>query len=297
MSALAAFGTLAIVLFWGGRVFSPIVGLAAAVGLATSAQFMWTSHWIVMDSLLMLFTTAALLGRARAPARRRETAACCSRSTPRCSPRSGRRDRSARCCSASALLAYAATRRSFALLKPLRPFAGAAFVVLMTAGVAAAIATDSGWDAVREWLWVNQVERVTNPVTTGHDQPVLYYLWTLPVAVFPWWLPFGALFRPRTWSGEQTPWRDSKLFLGAAALGMALLLSVPATKRGLYLMPVLPPLLLLLAAVAAEWWTSSAAPRLRGAVWLETSGARRAVRRGAGRRRRSGICVSPTRTR
>jgi 4-amino-4-deoxy-L-arabinose transferase-like glycosyltransferase len=153
-------------------------------------------------------------------------------------------------------------------LKPLHPFAGAAFVVLMTAGVAAAIATDSGWDAVQEWLWVNQVERVTNPVTTGHDQPVLYYLWTLPVAVFPWWLPFGALFRPRAWSGEQTPWRDSKLFLGAAALGMTLLLSVPATKRGLYLMPVLPPLLLLLAAVAAEWWTSSAAPRLRGAVWL-----------------------------
>ena len=30
------------------------------MGLATSAQFMWTSHWIVMDSLLMLFTTAAL---------------------------------------------------------------------------------------------------------------------------------------------------------------------------------------------------------------------------------------------
>src|SRR5262249_60548175 len=60
VSALAAFGTLAIVLFWGGRAFSPVVGLAAAVGLATSAQFMWTSHWIVMDSLLMLFTTAAL---------------------------------------------------------------------------------------------------------------------------------------------------------------------------------------------------------------------------------------------
>jgi hypothetical protein len=48
---------------------------------------------------------------------------------------------------------------------------------------------------------------------------------------------------------------------------MVLLLSVPATKRGLYLMPALPPLLLLLAAVAAEWWMS-AASRLRGAVWL-----------------------------
>jgi 4-amino-4-deoxy-L-arabinose transferase-like glycosyltransferase len=267
VSALAAFGTLVMVLFWGGRAFSPVVGLAAAVGLATSAQFMWTSHWIVMDSLLMLFTTAAfwaaheLLQRG---ASRNVLLAFYAALLAALWTKGPIGPVLVGC----GLLAYAAARRSFAVLAPLRPFAGAAFVVLMFAGVAAAIAADSGWDAVREWLWVNQVERVTNPVTTGHDQPVLYYLWTLPVAVFPWWLPFGALFRPRTWTGEKTPWHDSKLALGAAALGMALLLSVPATKRGLYLMPVLPPLMLLLAAVAAEWWSSSTAQRLRGAVWL-----------------------------
>ena len=267
VSALAAFGTLAIVLFWGRRAFSPVVGLAAAVGLATSAQFMWTSHWIVMDSLLMLFTTAALwaahelvLGGASRNVLLAFYAAVLAALWTKgpIGP----------VLVGCGLLAYAAARRRFASLAPLRPFVGAAFVVLMFAGVAAAIAADSGWDAVREWLWVNQVERVTNPVTTGHDQPVLYYLWTLPVAVFPWWLPFGALFRPRAWTAEKTPWHESKLFLGAAALGMVLLLSVPATKRGLYLMPVLPPLLLLLAAVAAEWWASSAATRLRGAVWF-----------------------------
>ena len=266
VSALAAFGTLAIVLFWGGRMFSPIVGLAAAVGLATSAQFMWTSHWIVMDSLLMLFTTAALWaahellqgGASRNVLLAFYAAVLAALWT---------KGPIGPVLVAGGLLVYAATRRSFAVLAPLRPFAGAAFVLLMTAGVAAAIAADSGWDAVYEWVYVNHVERVTNPVTTGHDQPLLYYLWTLPVAVFPWWLPFGALFRPRAWTGAKTPWHDSKLFLAAAALGMVLLLSVPATKRGLYLMPALPPLLLLLAAVAAEWWMS-AASRLRGAVWL-----------------------------
>jgi 4-amino-4-deoxy-L-arabinose transferase-like glycosyltransferase len=85
--------------------------------------------------------------------------------------------------------------------------------------------------------------------------------------VFPWWLPFGALFRPRTWR-EPTPSRDAKVFFGAASVGMVLLLSAPATKRGLYLMPVLPPLFLLLAAVAGEWWTKTAAPRLASAAWL-----------------------------
>ena len=58
------------------------------------------------------------------------------------------------------------------------------------------------------------------------------------------------------------------MFLAAATLGMVLLLSVPATKRGLYLMPVMPLLMLLLAVVAAEWWTSGVAPRLRGAAWF-----------------------------
>ena len=266
VSALAAFGTLAIVLFWGGRMFSPIVGLAAAVGLATSAQFMWTSHWIVMDSLLMLFTTAALWA-AHELVRGNSSRYVLLAFYAALLAALWTKGPIGPVLIGSGLLVYAAARRSFASLKPFRPFAGAVFVVLMTAGVAAAIATDSGWDAVYEWVWVNHVERVTNPVTTGHDQPVLYYLWTVPVAVFPWWLPFGALFRLRAWTGERTPWHDSKVFLATAALGMVLLLSLPATKRGLYLMPVLPPLLLLLAAVAAEWWTS-AASRLRGAVWI-----------------------------
>jgi 4-amino-4-deoxy-L-arabinose transferase-like glycosyltransferase len=247
-------------------VFSPVVGLAAAVGLATSAQFMISAHWIVMDSLLMLFTTATLWAAhelLRGGANRNALlvfylgllAALWTKGL--IGP----------VLIAAGLLAYAAARWRFAILRPLHPFAGAAFVLLMTAALAAAIAASAGWEAVREWLWVNHVERITNPVTTGHDQPVLYYLWTLPTAVFPWWLPFAALFRPRAWTGDKTPWHDSKLFLGAATLGMVLLLSVPATKRGLYLMPVLPPLMLLLAAVAAEWWTSSAPSRLRAAAW------------------------------
>jgi 4-amino-4-deoxy-L-arabinose transferase-like glycosyltransferase len=270
VSAAAAFGTLVLVFFWGSRVFSPIVGLAAAVGLATSAQFMWTSHWIVMDSLLMLFTIAALWSAhelVRGGASRNALlvfylgvlAALWTKGL--IGP----------VLIAVGLLAYAAARRSFAVLKPLHPFMGAAFVLLMTAALAGAIAAESGWGAVREWLWVNHVERVTNPVDTGHDQPVLYYLWTLPTAVFPWWLPFAALFRPRMWTRDPTPWHGDKLFLAAVSLGMVLLLSVPATKRGLYLMPVLPPLMLLLAAVAAEWWASGAAQQLRGAAWLAQS--------------------------
>jgi 4-amino-4-deoxy-L-arabinose transferase-like glycosyltransferase len=257
------------VLYWGRRAFSPAVGVAAAIGLATSAQFMITSHWIVMDSLLMVFTTAAFWAAyelVRGAGNRNAllifyAAVLAALWT---------KGLIGPVLIAAGLLAYAAARRSFAVLKPLHPFAGAGFVLLMTGALAAAIAADAGSDAVREWLWVNHVRRFTNPAGTGHDQPLPFYLWTLPEAVFPWWLSFGALFVPRTWTRESR-WHDAKLFFGAASLGMVLLLSAPATKRGLYLMPVLPPLFLLLAAVAAEWWTKTLAPRLTSAAWLAQS--------------------------
>jgi len=124
VSALAAFGTLAIVLFWGGRMFSPIVGLAAAVGLATSAQFMWTSHWIVMDSLLMLFTTAALWAAhelVRGGASRNVLLAFYAAVLAALWTKGP----IGPVLVAGGLLVYAATRRSFAVLAPLRPFAGA----------------------------------------------------------------------------------------------------------------------------------------------------------------------------
>ena len=266
VSASAAFITLLLVLYWGRRVFSLGVGIAAAVGLATSAQFVVTSHWIVMDALLMVFTTVAfwsahelLRGGARRYALSIFYAAVVAALWTKglIGP----------VLIAAGLLAYAAARRSFGVLRPLHPFAGAAFVLLMVGALAAAIAADAGWDAVREWLWVNHVKRFTSPEGTGHDQPLLYYVWTLPAAVFPWWLPFGALFRPRTWR-EPSPWHDTRVFFGAVSVGMLLFLSAPATKRGLYLMPVLPPLFLLLAAVAAEWWTKTAAPRVRSAAWV-----------------------------
>lgn len=269
ISALAAFATLLLVLYWGRQAFSPAVGVAAAIGLVTSAQFMVTSHWVVMDSLLMVFTTAAFWAAyelMRGGGKRHAllifyaavVAALWTKGL--IGP----------VLIAVGLLSYAAARRSFAVLKPLHPFAGAAFVLLMTGALAAAIAADAGSDAVREWLWVNHVRRFTNPEGTGHDQPLPFYLWTLPEAVFPWWLPFGALFLPRTWA-RNARWHDAKLFFGAASLGMVLLLSAPATKRGVYLMPVLPPLFLLLAAVAAEWWNKTLLPRLTSAAWLAQS--------------------------
>ena len=59
VSVAASFLTLLVVFLWGQREFSTTAGLAAATGLATSTQFMISSHWVLIDPLLMLSTTIA----------------------------------------------------------------------------------------------------------------------------------------------------------------------------------------------------------------------------------------------
>src|ERR1051326_6100672 len=45
VSGFAGFLTLLLVFLWGRREFSTSVGLAAAIGLAASCQFMISTHW------------------------------------------------------------------------------------------------------------------------------------------------------------------------------------------------------------------------------------------------------------
>jgi 4-amino-4-deoxy-L-arabinose transferase-like glycosyltransferase len=271
VSGTAAFLTLLLVFLWGRREFSPAVGLVAAVGLATSVQFMISTHWIVMDPLLMLFTTAAAwagfeLVQGRSNARTllvfygSLTLALWTKGL--IGP----------VLVAAGLLAYAVARRSLVPVWRVRPFLGVAVMVLMTGAIAALIYVDAGFGAVREWLWVNHVQRFVNPTYTGHDQPFYYYLTALPIAVFPWWLPLASVLRPKRWrvapdATAPSPWHAARVYMGAMTLGMVLLLSASSTKRGLYLLPVLPPLFLLLAAEAVEWWQRRPAGPVRGAGW------------------------------
>jgi 4-amino-4-deoxy-L-arabinose transferase-like glycosyltransferase len=267
VSATASFLTLCLVYFWGKREFSARVGAAAALGLATSTQLVISSRWIVMDPLLMLFTTAALWAAFDLVR--------------------GRGGRSALLVFygaltlalwtkgligpvlvACGLLAYAAARRSLEPIPRLRPFMGLAVLGAMTGVIAVLIYYQSGFADVREWLWVNHVERFIDPSYTGHEQPFYYYLSAGPIAIFPWWVPFASVLRRSGWR-EATRRRtgDAELYAGAVSLGMVLILSAAATKRALYLLPVLSPLFLLLGARAEAWWQKRIEGSVRGAAW------------------------------
>ena len=271
VSAAAAFLTLLLVYLWGRRQFSPAVGLVAAMGLATSVQFMISTHWIIMDPQLMLFTTAAawagselVQGRNRA----RVLFAFYGAVTLAL----WTKGLIGPVLIASGLLVYAAARRDFEPVWRVRPFLGVAVVVLMTGVIASLIYLDAGAPAVREWLWVNHVQRFVNPTYTGHDQPFYYYLSALPIALFPWWVPFVLVLRPSRWrfgptSLRRSAWYEPRLYLAALSLGMVVLLSAASTKRGLYLLPMLPPLFLLLAAEAVDWWEWRDTAVWRSAAW------------------------------
>ena len=271
VSAAAAFLTLLLVFLWGRREFSPAVGLVAAIGLATSVQFMISTHWIIMDPLLMLFTTAAAWAGSELVQ---------GRSRPRVwlafygalSLALWTKGLIGPVLIASGLLVYAAARRSLDPVWRVRPFLGVTVLALMTGVIAALIYMDAGAAAVREWLWVNHVQRFVHPTYTGHDQPFYYYLSALPIALFPWWVPFALVLRPSRWrfgptSLRRSAWYEPRLYLAALSLGMVVLLSAASTKRGLYLLPMLPPLFLLLAAEAVDWWEWRATAVWRSSAW------------------------------
>ena len=267
VSVVAGVLTLLLVYLWGSRDFSRPVGLIAAAGLVTSTQFMVSSRWIVSDPLLMLFTTIAfwsgadlLRGRGRASTLVYFYAALTFAMWTKglIGP----------VLVGAGVLAYLAARRELTPLWSLRPFLGIGIMVLAVAALMALIYVDAGYDAVREWFWVNHVQRFVDPVGTGHKRPFYEYFIYLPTALFPWWLPFLDLFRPSTWRDRSAPNYDLKLFLAALCIGMFVILSASSTKRSLYLLPMLPPLFLLLASQAMAWWQRQ--PQngpLRGAAW------------------------------
>ena len=264
VSGAASFLTLTLLFFWGRREFSAEVGLAAAVMLATSEQFAVSSHWVLIDPLLMLFTTVALwssstliLGRG--------TRATLGVFYGALALALWTKGLIGPVLIGVGVLAYAAARRSIEPLRRLRPLLGT-FVVLIATGVLVSlIAREAGGGAVREWLWVNHAERFVAPDGTGHDEPWHYYLRNVPVAVFPWWVPCAALLRPRTWRSGRV--NELNVYLGVAVLAMLVLLSAAATKRATYLLPVLPALFLLLAATSVDWWRKPALDRVGGGAW------------------------------
>lgn len=267
VSALAAFLTLLIVFAWGRRECSTAVGIVAALGMATSERFLVSSHWVLSDPLLMLFTTAALWTGWELL--RRGTVLAAAGFYGALVLALWTKGLVGPVLIGAGLAVYCAAGFREAPWRRLRLFTGAAIMIAATGILAAGIYFSDGTDAVREWFWVNHVLRFVHPEGTGHEGPIYYYLLAVPVALFPWWIPVLDSLRPSAWRTGPAS-RGVRRYWGLMPLGMIVFLSLSVTKRELYLLPALPAIFLFVAAHAVDAWRTLA-PNLRRSIkwWLQ----------------------------
>jgi 4-amino-4-deoxy-L-arabinose transferase-like glycosyltransferase len=256
VSVAAAAATLALLVAWGSAAHSRAAGWLAALMLASSTQFLVSTHWVLIDPLLMLTTTLAAWSAWELLARRDSGAlrwlfygalvlalwikgligpvlVC------------------------AGLIVYVLIDRP-AHWRRLRPIVGAGTLLLATLLLAGAIWKQGGNDALWEWAYVNHVKRLLSPGVTGHRQPLLYYAWTLPYAILPWLPPLVEALRPSHWRHVTLAGlprlSDAARYGALMSATMLLLLSLSATKRETYLLPLLPLLFLWLGIRTCEWW-------------------------------------------
>jgi 4-amino-4-deoxy-L-arabinose transferase-like glycosyltransferase len=270
VSACAGALTVLALFFWGWQAHSRTAGLLAATMLATSVQFVISAHWILIDPLLMLLTTLAawcawLLLSGRDSNRLRAGLYIALALALWIKGLIG----PVLVCSGVA--AYSLIDRA-ARPRLLRPIWGLAVLAAALVLLALGLWRQGGTAALWEWGYVNHVERALNPsAQLGHRQPILYYFWTLPMALLPWLAPFiDALAHAK---GSARGWRglgrepDLRHYCMILCAAMFVVLSLSATKRETYLLPLLPPLFLWLGVHLAHRWRSDAAAVRASVLW------------------------------
>ncbi len=277
--ALGAAATLLLAFDLARRIAGPRAGILAILVLSSCQGFFKYSHKVMVDTWLAAAVTLGIWAYARAA----------------CEPAEGE----APPAHLVALL-YTAAVMAFLIKGPvgvillggvvgthalvarrwrfLRSWAHAPGLLLLIVGCAAwpiALYRFAGREIFDAFFWNNFVYRILpaeGVYEGGHEEAPWFYLVSLPAVVGGWIavLPaFGA------WVLRSTPpagWNAPMLRFSAAVFPAGLvLLSAPATKRSLYLLPVLPTL----AAAIGVWISSTRVTR--GATRVERATVRAAA--------------------
>ncbi|HTQ78452.1 MAG TPA: glycosyltransferase family 39 protein [Thermoanaerobaculia bacterium] len=271
----ALFGALTLGVTWAlGRRFGPRPGLLAPLVLASTALFVEETGRVVVDPALALFVALAHLGFVQL-------------AEPGSSVDRGQGWRDWRQWRAAALLALAlplaflakgvvalglgaappvlyllATRRQRAL-RDLLPLAalGLPLFALIIGPWALALYHRAGWPGVQECLLNNTAGRFLDNTAGrvyGHRQPLTYYLTVAPAVLLPWTLAVPAMLKAGILRSTG-PGSDSRRLLFTTVVLGVLLLSAAASKRELYLLPLLPAF-----AACTAWWLDGVASRATG---------------------------------
>ena len=244
----ALFAVLAAMVAWamGRRLGGPREGFLAAAVLATTLLFVQNATRVTVDPALLFFVALAHLGFVwlagpRSPADRRRARGVIAIALPLAFMVKG--VVAVGLGAGPPVLYLLATRRARALRELLVLAAiGIPVFLLLVTPWAVALQRAAGWEGLRECLVNNTVGRFAGaPGGTryGHSQRAWFYLGVVPPWFLPWALALPAMLRSGLFRRETSASDARRLLLATVGLGI-LMLSVPSSKRDLYLLPLLP---------------------------------------------------------
>jgi 4-amino-4-deoxy-L-arabinose transferase-like glycosyltransferase len=258
--AVGATGFVLATYFFGRDFFGARIGLLAATMLATSARVIWEARWAHVDAIFSFFFVLSVYYAVRAFLAKGSSyeilfayvfmgLATLSKGLigivlP-----------------GLLLVSFMAVRRDWRMIAAAKLHLGIPIFLLVVAPWLDLVssATDGKW--LSDFIYIHHLHRYTAGV--GHHEPFYYYFRTLPVDFLPWTIfALPALFAYR--QHHRLFKEPAKLFLALWFLVVFVFFSASATKRDLYLMPLLP----VVALFIAHYMDHVAADRLpQGALY------------------------------
>jgi len=273
-SALFAFLTLFFTYLIGRRIGGEETGMFAALVLATLSKFSVISHRCLVDNALIFFVTLGYYGFFIAY----------DSETPRgkwvgynlMAVASGLAFLSKGLVGPGLIIAppllVLLIYRDFKEFKRIAPQIGVGillFIAIVAPWIVGLYFTGGG-NALREYLLQNTLGRMLpsaiRQYVGGHQHDFLFYFRKLPESFVPWVvaLPAAILFLVHPPEAVEKKTRKGLITAMLLFAGAFLLLSLPATKRSLYLVPIYP-----LCAIVIGGWLSHVCRRQGPATTLE----------------------------
>ena len=262
----AVFGALTLLVLWWAarRLLDPARARTVTAVLATMVGFVHITHWVVMDSVLMFFVTAAVL--LMAVGRDSERPWQCLLAYLAAGLGFLTKGPIAWVLAASPWLYLLVTGHRAFLARPGRHLAGAVLLLGIAGAWAYGFYQSAGSGPFLQWFVDNQFGRFLGTARQlGHIHGPGYYFVRAPWVLLPWTPAVIGWLVHRQWREGGNPGERMASRVAAAwAFGGFLLLTLSGTKREIYLCPLLPGFAMVAAQAMAEpraWvrWTCAGA--------------------------------------
>jgi 4-amino-4-deoxy-L-arabinose transferase-like glycosyltransferase len=266
----ALFGAATLFVAWAlGRRFGRRPGLLAPLVLATTVLFVEETGRVVVDPALAFFVALVHLGfvqlaEPRSPAERRRSILLIALALPLAFLSKGV---VALGLGAGPPVLYLLVTRRWRAVRDLWPVAafGLPLFALLVGPWAFALYHHGGWPAIQECLLNNTAGRFldnTSGRVYGHRQAPWYYLTIAPAFLLPWTIAVPALLKAGVLRRTEEPGSDTRRLLFSTVCIGIVLLSAAASKRELYLLPLLPAF-----AACIAWWLDGATRSEEARTW------------------------------